>query len=99
MTVEKSSRRNISIPEQVIICPNCQIKIPLNEAISHQIREKFEAEFVKKEKEIKEKIEKEEKQKAEEAIAIQLEDLQSQITEKDEKLQKAQKTGIELRKR
>lgn len=99
MTAEKSLRRNLSLPEQVIICPNCQTKIPLTEAISHQIREKFEAEFVKKEKEIKEKIEKEAKQKAEEAIAIQLEDLQSQITEKDEKLQKAQKAGLELRKK
>lgn len=98
MTAEKSLRRNIAITDQVIICPNCQTKIPLTEAISHQIREKFEAEFVKKEKEIKEKIEKEAKQKAEEAIAVQLEDLQSQITEKDEKLQKARNAELALLK-
>ncbi len=103
MAAERSLSRNMTMPDQVIICPNCQKEIPLTEAISHQIREKlhkeFEAEFVKKEKEIKKKFEKEAKQKAEEAIAIELEDLRGQITEKDEKLQKAQKAGLELRKR
>ncbi len=103
MTAEKSLRKNIAMPDQVIICPNCQKEIPLTEAISQQIREnlhkEFEAEFVKKEKEFKEKFEKEAKQKAEEAIAIELEDLRDQITEKDEKLQKTQKAELDLRKR
>jgi hypothetical protein len=102
MTAEKSLRRNMTMSDQVIICPNCQKEIPLTEAISHQIREKihkeFEAEFVKKEKEIKEKFEKEAKQKAEEAIAIELEDLRGQITEKDEKLQKAKDAELDLLK-
>lgn len=90
------------MPEQVIICPNCQKKIPLTEAISHQIREKlhkeFEGEYKKKEQEIKEKLEKEVKQKAEEAVAIELKDLHDQIGEKDEKLKKAQDAELELRK-
>lgn len=41
MTAEKSLRSNITVPDQVIICPNCQTKIPLTEAISHQIREEL----------------------------------------------------------
>ncbi|MFZ3058499.1 MAG: DUF2130 domain-containing protein [Candidatus Methanoperedens sp.] len=102
MTTEKSLRKNIAIPDQVIICPNCQTKIPLTEAISHQIREKmhkeFDAEFLKKEKEFKEKFEKEAKQKAEEAIAVDLEDLRGQISEKDKKLKEAQKAELDLRK-
>ncbi|MCZ7401931.1 MAG: DUF2130 domain-containing protein [Candidatus Methanoperedens sp.] len=102
MKAEKSFQKNMTMSEQVIICPNCQTKIPLTEAISHQIREKmhkeFETEFLKKEKEFKEKFEKEAKQKAEEAIAIDLEDLRGQISEKDKKLKEAQKAELDLRK-
>lgn len=99
MTTEKSLRRNIATSDQVIICPNCQKKIPLTEAISHQIREKFETEFKRKENEIKEKLEKEVRQKAEEEIALELKDLREQVEEKNEEVQKAQKAEIEIRKR
>lgn len=103
MKAEKSLRNNTPTSDQVIICPNCQKKIPLTEAISHQIKERlhkeFEAEFLKKEKEFKEKFEKEAKQRAKEAIAIELEDLRGQLVDKDKKLQKAQKAELELRKK
>jgi len=65
--------------------------------------------FLQKERVIKEefaqrmkletvRLEKEAKQKAEEAIGFQLKDLQAQLTEKGNKLQKAQEAELEVRK-
>lgn len=89
--------------EQVIKCPYCKKRIPLTEAISHQIREnlhkEFKAEFVKKEKELEQRLEKEARQKAEKAFDVELKDLREQVEEKNEELQKAQKAELELRKR
>jgi hypothetical protein len=113
--------------DQVIICPHCHREIPLNEAISHQIREQlrkeFNSEVKKKEEELAEKeqalsqkvealeedfaqkikiektkLEEEAKRKAEQSVAIELEDLKAQVTEKEGKLQEAKTKELQLRK-
>jgi hypothetical protein len=88
--------------EQVIICPKCGHRIPWTEAISNQIKEglrqELQQEFVERAQLEKKKIESEAKRKAEEAIAIKLTDLREQVKEKDEKLQKAAKAELKLRK-
>jgi len=69
-------------------------------------RQEEKARFNKKEKELSDQIEAARKEaedkakkKAEESIKFELEDLKSQIQEKDEKLQEGQKQELELRKK
>lgn len=96
--------------EPVIICPNCNKKIPLNEAISHQIREelgkqfekdakKKEAELISKFLEEKAEIEQKAKQSAEEKFSLELKDLITQIDEEKKKRKSAENTELELRKK
>jgi hypothetical protein len=55
-------------------------------------------EYAKKIKNEKAKLEGEAKKKAEQTIAVELNDLKAQVTEKDQKLLEAQKAELELRK-
>lgn len=73
--------------------------------LSQKLQEE-KARFNKKEKELSEQIESARKEaedkakkKAEESIKLELEDLKSQIQEKDEKLQEGQRQELELRKK
>jgi len=90
------------MPEQFIVCPYCKKKIPLTEAISHQIKEELTREFEKDaEKKLHERIKKLEKdaqKKARDAVDTELKDLNEQVAEKDRKLDEVQKKELELRK-
>jgi hypothetical protein len=96
--------------EQSIICPYCKKKILLSKALTGQIEEKlrkdFEAEARKREREIEsgfnQKLaaaKRQAEKKAKDALAVDLEELQQQVTEKDKQLEKARKQELELRKR
>lgn len=96
--------------EQTILCPQCSHAIPLNEALSHQIREKFTKEFdeqmKKKEQELQlEKVEMWKKaqheadKKLQEKYDLELKDLQKQNQERAQQLEDAQKQELEFRKK
>ena len=86
--------------EQIIVCPHCGKKIPLSEAISHQLREELTRDFEKDaEKALKEKIKKLEKKaqrKAQDAVDTELKDLKEEVSEKNRKLDGVQKVELEL---
>ena len=84
--------------EQFIVCPHCRKKIPLTEAISHQIKEELEKESDKKLQEKIKKLEKAAKKKARNAVDTELKDLKEQVEEKDRKLDEVQKAELEIRK-
>ena len=71
--------------DQIIVCPNCHEEIPLNEAITHQLREEIESEltteFKKREKALRAEIEKTAKVQAEEKCSLEINDLKNQIEE------------------
>ena len=61
----------------VIICPECDCEIPITEALSHQIEDKFKKEFDKKARDLEEKSRQLQEQQEQQAKAF------------DEKLNKA----------
>jgi len=96
--------------EPVIVCPHCHKEIPLNEAMSHKIREEMgkqfekdakerEAELISKFSEDCAEIERKAKQSAEEKIAVEFKDLTQQIAEEKKKREQAENTELELRKK
>jgi hypothetical protein len=95
---------------EVITCPQCRAEIPLTEAITHQIRDGLRKEFDANAIKLKENFERDllkEKQKIEIAavekaktqVQIDLDDLQKQILEKDEKIKDAYKKELEFRQK
>ncbi len=107
--------------DQSITCPHCGKKILLTEALTHPIEEKlrndFESENKRKEREheaaieaIKKEhaqelageraaLEKAAKKRAEEALAKDMKDLRSELSEKAKLLDEAQKQELALRKK
>ena len=86
-----------------ISCPKCGVKIPLTEAITHQIgdqlRSSIEAEYAANLARDKKAIEKTAKKKAQEELALEMKDKDEQLKEKTEQLKTAQDKEIELRKK
>jgi len=66
-----------------IICPKCKAEIPVEEAISHQFREKIESDVAKK-------------IRSESVAELKL--LQEELTQKDQKLEDARQAELALRK-
>ena len=100
----------MTINETVIVCPHCNKKITLDEALTHPIeeemRKKLGSEFAKKEVELNEKFEGDRKKLEEEAVKkakksvdLELKDLEARVKENYTKLAKAQKKEIELTKK
>lgn len=96
--------------EQTILCPQCSHQIPLNEALSRQIRERFakdfEEEMKKKDEQLqKEKIvmwkkaQEEAEKRSKEKFEIELRDLAEQNLEKNKQLEEAKQQELELRKK
>ena len=89
--------------EQFITCPRCGEKIPLSEALTHQIedglRQSLEAEYSRKFSDDKAKIEQDAERKAAERLALELKDRDEQIKEKSELLEAAQAAEVQLRKK
>jgi hypothetical protein len=85
--------------EQKIKCPKCGYEFPVSEALTHQIEEaltaKLEADFKKKEDELKVKAE----QKAAKSLKFELDDLKAQVKEKDKQVSEFQKAELELREK
>ena len=90
--------------DQIIICPKCSNKIPLTKTLLNQIRESLRGEAIEKQVEERVKIEMERlkhdaKKEAETALSLELKDLREQNTEKNKRLEEAQKAELELRKK
>lgn len=96
--------------EQSIVCPHCKKKILLSKALTGQIEEKlrkdFEADATKREREIEDgynqklaAAKRQAEKKAKDSLAVELAALQQQVSEKDEKLEKARQQELDLRKR
>ncbi|MEK6536671.1 MAG: DUF2130 domain-containing protein [Actinomycetota bacterium] len=89
--------------EQFITCPKCGEKIPLSEALTHQIadglRQTISAEYSRKFSDEKAKIEQKAEKKAAGRLALELKDRDEQIKEKSELLETAQTAEIELRRK
>lgn len=80
-----------SMSEQNIICPQCSYHIPLNEALSHQIKEKFAKEFEKEMKKQRDEVVAQQKavEEAQAALANKEKSMSETIQkEVDAKLQK-----------
>ena len=90
--------------DQIIICPNCSSKIALTEALLNQVKETLRGEAIEKQVKERVKVEVERlkhdaKKEAETALSLELKDLREQNTEKNKKLEEAQKAELELRKK
>ncbi|MHB9111092.1 MAG: DUF2130 domain-containing protein [Thermoleophilia bacterium] len=89
--------------EQFITCPKCGEKIPLSEALTHQIadglRQTISAEYSQKFSDERAKLEQKAEKKAAERLALELKDRDEQIKEKSEQLEAAQDAEIELRRK
>jgi hypothetical protein len=95
---------------ETIICPNCHAEIPLTEAITHRITESIKREkeheiqeikqsYEAKIQEEKKTIDKQAKERAELNVQVDLEDLRSQIIEKDKKIAESIQKELEYRKK
>lgn len=82
-----------------ITCPKCGTSIELTEAFTHQVEEKLREEYDKKLAAEKAKLEGRLKKEAEDKLSLELKDLKTQIEEKDKRLQTADKSELEWRKR
>ena len=100
--------------DQTITCPDCGTQIPLTKALSeqveHRLKHQLEKQKAEYERELKSKLEeqlvKEKKQlwekaqeKAAEKQEKELADLQAQLKENSERLEKSQQNELELRKK
>jgi hypothetical protein len=89
--------------EQFITCPKCGEKIPLSEALTHQIadglRQTISAEYSRKFSDEKAKIEQKAEKRAAERLDLELKDRDEQIKEKSALLEAAQTAEIELRRK
>ena len=88
--------------QETIKCPKCGEIIKLSEAISHDIetaiKAKYEKESEARLKEERKQLEIKVKKEVKESVGLELSDLQEQIKEKAELLEKSQKQELELRK-
>lgn len=89
--------------DKIIICPSCRCEIPLDEALSHQLREEIGSE-IRKEYEVRlsvetEKLGKQMAQKAAEKLELDIAQMKEELEEKRQKLDDARKQELELRKR
>jgi len=88
--------------QETIKCPKCGEIIKLSEAISHDIetaiKAKYEKESEARLKEERKRLEIKVKKEVKESVGLELADLQEQIKEKAELLEKSQKQELELRK-
>jgi hypothetical protein len=96
--------------EQSITCPHCGKNILLSKALTGQIEEKLRKSLEAEVRNRKREVESEYKQKfaaekrrvekkAKESLAVELEELRQQVSEKDEELGKAREQELDLRKR
>ena len=88
--------------QETIKCPKCGEIIKLSEAISHDIETAIKAKYEKESKvrlkEERKRLEIKVKKEVKESVGLELADLQEQIKEKAELLEKSQKQELELRK-
>jgi hypothetical protein len=91
------------MPEQTIICPHCSQPIPLNQALSDQIKHEMEHQM---EGTLKVKLEQEKRklwdvaqEKAKEKVDVEIKDLREQFQEKAKLLEEAKTNELELRKK
>lgn len=82
------------MPEQYIVCPYCKKRIPLTEAISHQVKEELAKEFEGKAQKLEQKAYK----KALESVTVEMKDLAEQVKEKDRLLGDFREKELAIRK-
>lgn len=85
--------------QQFLKCPKCGTQIELSKAFTSQLEDKLRGEFNKKLQEERKQIEISLSKKVEEKFIVELQDLKSQLREKDEKIKQAQQIELALRKR
>ena len=88
--------------EQIIVCPKCKNEIPLDEALSHQIRDQLECEL-QKDYDARLAVEKEKLQsqiarQEAEKLELKMAEMQEELEEKRQKLEVARKVELDLRK-
>jgi hypothetical protein len=95
---------------ETIVCPNCKTSIPLSKALASQVDDQVQQQLAiamgRREKELADeygkKLEAERTAAAEKAMdrsRLEKEDLAAQVAEMEDKLDKARKSELELRKR
>ena len=77
-----------------VTCPKCQHQFPLTAAIERPIVEKLQQQLEQKLAEERKKIAAEQAKKAQEAVGLHLADLEAQLTEKNRKLEAADKEQL-----
>jgi len=82
-----------------ITCPKCGTSIELSEAFTQKVEEKLREEYDKKLTAEKAKLEGRLKKEAEDKLGLELKDLKTQIEEKDKRLQAAETSELDWRKR
>jgi hypothetical protein len=89
------------MPEQQIVCPECGAKIRLDQALLQPFlereRSRLEAEHRGKEKENEKRIAEAARKKAREELKLEMGDLNNQVTELKDKVEKANKREMDLR--
>lgn len=80
-----------------LVCPHCKKTIPLTEALSHQIKEQFEEKHKEELEEVQLKAKEETKKKIEEKFSLEMEDLKTQLEEKEKKVSEFRDQEIKLR--
>lgn len=85
--------------QQFLKCPKCGTQIELTKAFTSQIEDKLQVEYSLKLEAEKKQIEIRFSKQAEEKFSLELQDLKTQVQEKDEKIKQAQQNELSLRKR
>ena len=85
--------------QQFLKCPKCGTQIELTKAFTSQIEHKLQVEYSLKLEAEKKQIEIRFSKQAEEKFSLELQDLKTQVQEKDEKIKQAQQNELSLRKR
>jgi len=85
--------------QQFLKCPKCGTQIELTKVFTTQLEDKLRSEYDQKLTDEKKQIELRISKKTEERFAIELQDLKTQVQEKDEKIKQAQQNELTLRKR
>ena len=85
--------------QQFLKCPKCGTQIELRQAFTSQIEDKLQVEYNLKLEAEKKQIELRFSKQAEEKFSLELQDLKTQVQEKDEKIKQAQQNELSLRKR
>ncbi len=82
----------------IIVCPNCNHPIEMSAAFSAQVKEKPREEFSQRLDQEREHLRQEAQDRAKELIAVEVNDLQEQLTNARKKLGESQQAELELRK-